>query len=41
MKACSLTATDEDGVAAPLKFMLSVAADRLPSFESLFPDRHR
>ena len=32
MKACSLTATDEDGVAAPLKFMLSVAADRLPSF---------
>ena len=32
MKACSLTATDEDGVAAPLKFMLSVATDRLPSF---------
>ncbi len=32
MKACSLTATDEDGVAAPLKFMLLVATDRLPSF---------
>ncbi len=32
MKACSLTATDEDGVAAPLKFMLSVTADRLPAF---------
>ena len=32
MKACSLTATDEDSVAAPLKFMLSVATDRLPSF---------
>ena len=28
----TLTATDEDGVAAPLKFMLSVATDRLPSF---------
>ena len=28
----TLTATDEDGVAAPLKFMLAVAADRLPSF---------
>ena len=28
----TLTATDEDGVAAPLKFTLVVAADRLPSF---------
>ena len=32
MKACSLTATDEDSVAAPLKFMLSVAVNRRPSF---------
>ena len=31
MKACSLTATDEDGVATPLTLMLLVAVNRRPS----------